>query len=104
MPDGSPGHTVAEGDGPVDALNNALRKAVEQEYPELRDVHLEDYKVRIIDAQSATRAKTRVLIGSSDLEESWNTVGVSENIISASYEALLDSIEYKLLRTRGHKD
>jgi 2-isopropylmalate synthase len=104
MPDGSPRHTVAEGDGPVDALNNALRKAVEDVYPELRDVRLEDYKVRIIDAQSATRATTRVMIGSSDLEESWSTVGVSENIISASYEALVDSIEYKLLRTRGHKD
>ena len=103
MPNGKSRHTVAEGDGPVDALNNALRKAIEDTYPELRDVRLEDYKVRIVDAQAATRAKIRVLIGSSDLETSWSTVGVSENIISASYEALLDSIEYKLLRTRGHK-
>jgi 2-isopropylmalate synthase len=102
MPDGTTKHTVAEGNGPVDALNSALRKALEHTYPELRDVHLEDYKVRIIDAQSATRAKTRVLLGSSDLEDSWSTVGVSENILSASYEALVDSIEYKLLRTRKH--
>jgi 2-isopropylmalate synthase len=104
LPDGTPMHTVAEGHGPVDALNNALRKAIENVYPELRDVRLEDYKVRIVDAQAATRAKTRVLIESSDLEETWSTVGVSENIISASYKALVDSIEYKLLRARGHED
>jgi len=102
MPDGALMHTVSEGDGPVDALNNAFRKAVEGTYPELRDVHLEDYKVRILNAQAATKALTRVLIESSDMEQSWSTVGVSENIISASYEALLDSIEYKLLKTRGH--
>jgi 2-isopropylmalate synthase len=101
LPDGTLMHTVSEGDGPVDALNNAFRKAVEEWYPELRDVHLEDYKVRILNAQAATRAKTRVLIESSDIEQSWSTVGVSENIISASYEALLDSIEYKLLKARG---
>jgi 2-isopropylmalate synthase len=104
LPDGTPKHTVAEGDGPVDALNTALRNAIEDVYPELHDVRLEDYKVRIIDPQSATRAKTRVLIESSDLEDTWSTVGVSENIISASYEALVDSIEYKLLRTRGHEE
>ena len=102
MPDGTLMHTVSEGEGPVDALNNAFRKAVEEWYPELHDVHLEDYKVRILNAQAATRAKTRVLIESSDIEQSWSTVGVSENIISASYEALVDSIEYKLLKTRGH--
>jgi 2-isopropylmalate synthase len=101
MPDGSTKHTVAEGNGPVDALNSALRKALEHTYPELRDIRLEDYKVRIIDAKSATRAKTRVLLGTSDPDDTWNTVGVSENILSASYEALVDSIEYKLLRTRG---
>lgn len=104
LPDGTLMHTVSEGDGPVDALNNALRKAVEPRYPELRDVRLDDYKVRILNAQAATRAKTRVLIESSDRASSWRTVGVSENIISASYEALVDSIEYKLLQTRGHKD
>ncbi len=100
LPDGTLKHTVDEGRGPVDALNNALRKALEDRYPELRDVHLEDYKVRILDGKLATRAKTRVLIESSDAETSWYTVGVSENIITASYLALLDSIEYKLLRTR----
>jgi 2-isopropylmalate synthase len=96
-------HTVAEGDGPVDALNCGLRKALEDIYPELKDVQLEDYKVRILDAKSATRAKTRVLIESRDSEGNvWNTVGVSENIITASYLALVDSIEYKLLQTRGY--
>lgn len=103
LPDGQWLHTVAEGEGPVDALNSALRKALEGPYPELRDVHLEDYKVRILNAQAATRAATRVLIESSDGERMWNTVGVSENIIAASYQALVDSIEYKLLQTRGHE-
>jgi len=102
LPDGQIMHTVAEGDGPVDALNKALRKSLEPIYPELGDVHLDDYKVRILDGQLATQAKTRVLIESSDADQSWSTVGVSENIISASYRALVDSIEYKLLRTRGH--
>ena len=101
FPGGEKVHTSAEGDGPVDALNNALRKALESEYPELREVRLEDYKVRILNAQAATQATTRVLIESSDHNESWNTVGVSENIITASYEALLDSIEFKLLRSRA---
>lgn len=101
LPDGCSAHTVAEGDGPVDALNNAIRKAIEPTYPELAEVHLEDYKVRILNGQDATRAMTRVLIESSDLDDTWNTVGVSENIISASYEALIDSIKFKLLRTRG---
>jgi 2-isopropylmalate synthase len=103
LPDGSLTHTAAEGIGPVDALNMALRKALEEVYPELQDVRLEDYKVRILDAQSATRAKTRVQIESADNDESWDTVGVSENVITASYLALVDSIEYKLLQTRGHE-
>lgn len=98
LPDGTRMHTAAEGDGPVDALDQALRKALEGTYPEIRQLHLEDYKVRILDSQSATRAKTRVLIESGDGERSWYTVGVSENIITASYEALLDSIEFLLLR------
>lgn len=102
LPDGEILHTVSEGDGPVDALNKALRKSLEPIYPELAEVHLEDYKVRILDAQLATRARTRVLIESSDKDTSWNTVGLSENIISASYCALVDSIEYKLMQTRGH--
>jgi len=103
LPDGAMIHTASEGHGPVDALNNALRKAIQDRYPELRDVHLEDYKVRILDGRAATRAKTRVLIESRDADATWSTVGVSENIITASYEALVDSIEYKLLRTRGHE-
>lgn len=101
LPDGSLMHTAAEGTGPVDALNQALRKALEGMYPELAEVQLEDYKVRILDSRAATAAKTRVLIESSDSESTWNTVGVSENIIEASYEALVDSIEYKLIKTRG---
>lgn len=104
MPDGALHHTAAEGEGPVDALNNALRKALQKTYPELDMVKLDDYKVRIIDGNLATKAKTRVLIESSDDSCSWNTVGVSENIITASYLALLDSIEYKLLRERGHQE
>ena len=101
LPDGTVLHTVSEGDGPVDALNKALRKSLEPIYPELASVHLEDYKVRILDGQLATRARTRVLIESSDDDRSWDTVGVSENIISASYRALVDSIEYKILCSRG---
>lgn len=103
LPDGRLMHTVGEGHGPVDALNQALRKALEATYPELAEVHLEDYKVRILDAQAATAAKTRVLIGSSDGEGTWDTVGVSENIIMASYLALVDSIEYKLMRVRSQR-
>ncbi len=91
-------HTVAEGNGPVNALDKALRKALKQEYPELSQMHLADYKVRIIDARAGTRAKTRVLIESFDKEGRWGTVGVSSNIIEASWEALIDSIEYKLLK------
>jgi 2-isopropylmalate synthase len=101
LPGGAFIHTVSEGHGPVDALNQALRKALEPTYPELQDMRLEDYKVRILDSQAATAAKTRVLIETSDNETTWDTVGVSENIITASCMALLDSIEYKLLRSRG---
>jgi len=104
FPNGEFYHTAAEGNGPVDALNNALRKALETTYPELKTVQLEDYKVRIIDTQSATQAKTRVLIESRDEIVPWSPVGVSTNIITASYLALLDSIEYKLLKSRGHAD
>lgn len=100
LPDGEQAFTVAEGNGPVDALNNALRKALEGTYPEVCGVHLEDYKVRILDGKLATQAKTRVLIESSDADVSWNTVGVSDNIIEASYVALLDSLEYEIFRTR----
>lgn len=88
--------TVGEGDGPVDALNGALRKALSRFYPAIADVVLKDYSVRILDPEEATAAKTRVLIESSDGVNTWGTVGVSENIIEASWEALIDSVEYKL--------
>jgi len=88
--------TVGEGDGPVDALNAALRAALTRFYPSIDEVVLEDYKVRILDPEEATSAKTQVLIESSDGEQRWGTVGVSENIIEASWEALVESVEYKL--------
>ena len=88
--------TAGEGRGPVDALNAALRKALTRFYPEIEHIALTDYRVRILDPQEATRAMTRVLIESGDGERQWGTVGVSENIIEASWQALLDSIEYKL--------
>jgi len=91
-------HTVAEGDGPVNALDTALRKALVRFYPEISSVLLTDFRVRILDPEEATAAKTRVLIESSDGEETWGTVGVSENIVEASWEALVDSVEYKLFK------
>ena len=90
--------TAAEGDGPVHALDRALRKALEVFYPELSSVHLTDFKVRVIDSESATAAKVRVLIESTDGESVWTTVGVSTDIIEASWIALVDSIEYKLIK------
>jgi 2-isopropylmalate synthase len=91
-------HTAAAGNGPVNALDHALRKALEEFYPHLREMSLLDYKVRILDESRGTAAKTRVLITSGDGEETWGTVGVAENIIDASWQALVDSIEYKLRR------
>jgi 2-isopropylmalate synthase len=88
--------TAGEGDGPVDALNNALRRALTRFYPEIACVSLTDYRVRILDPETATAAKTRVLIESSDGKRTWNTVGVSNNLIEASWEALVDGVEYKL--------
>jgi 2-isopropylmalate synthase len=96
--DGIEEHTAADGNGPVNALDSALRKALDPFYKELADMHLSDFKVRILDAKSGTGAKTRVLIESSDKTDTWNTVGVHENIIEASWEALVDSIEYKLMK------
>jgi 2-isopropylmalate synthase len=96
--DGRIYHTVADGDGPVHALDAALRRALEEVYPSLRDVHLEDYKVRVISSQDGAAAKVRVLIESSDGEDAWSTIGVSENIIEASWLALVDSLSYKLLK------
>jgi 2-isopropylmalate synthase len=91
-------HEVAEGDGPVHALDRALRKALEPLHPGLRDVRLADYKVRILDPESATGARTRVLIEAACGKRRWSTVGVSQNIIEASCEALADSLELYLLR------
>jgi 2-isopropylmalate synthase len=88
--------TAGEGDGPVDALNVALRKVLSRFYPAIDSVVLEDYHVRILDPETATQATTRVLIDSSDGHDRWGTVGVSGNIIEASWEALVDSVEYKL--------
>ena len=96
--DGEQVYVVAEGDGPVNALDQALRKALGQKFPTIRDIHLIDFKVRIIDPIHATAAKTRVLIESTDGNRSWSTVGVSENIIEAAWRALVDSIEYKLMK------
>ncbi|MDZ4742545.1 MAG: citramalate synthase [Verrucomicrobiota bacterium] len=91
-------HTVAEGDGPVNALDCALRKALEKYYPAIKKITLTDYKVRIIDGKKGTSAKTRVFIESSDGKLTWGTVGVSDSIIDASWLALVDSIEFYLLR------
>ena len=91
-------HTAALGNGPVNALDNAIRKALEKFYPELREVKLLDYKVRILSTKDGTGAQTRVLIESGDGVSKWGTVGVSENIIQASWQALVDSIDYKLLK------
>ena len=90
------GHTVAEGDGPVNALDNALRAALIKFYPRLKKVVLTDYKVRILESSSGTGARTRVLIESTDGKDQWGTVGVDDNIIEASIQALVDSLEYAL--------
>ncbi len=92
-------HTAAEGNGPVNALDNAIRKALEKFYPKLKEVRLLDYKVRVLPAGQGTASSTRVLIESGDKHSRWGTVGVSDNIIDASYQALIDSIDYKLHKT-----
>ena len=91
-------YTVDEGDGPINALDKALRKALVPHHPEIARVRLADYKVRIIDSASGTAAKTRVLIVSSDGDRTWGTVGVSTNVIDASWQALVDSFEYFMLK------
>ncbi len=93
-------HTAAEGDGPVHALDTALHKALHQFFEPLRAVHLTDYKVRVLEEGKGTAAKVRVLIQQTDGDESWTTVGVSENILEASYAALADGVRYKLLKDR----
>jgi 2-isopropylmalate synthase len=97
--DGKAEYTVDEGDGPVNALDKALRKALVPHFPKIAQVRLEDYKVRIIDSGNGTAAKTRVLIVSSDGQRTWGTVGVSTNIIDASWQALVDSLEYFLMKS-----
>ncbi len=91
-------HTVSEGDGPVNALDGALRKALEPFYPRLAEMHLADYKVRVVNARAESAAKVRVVIEWRDPDSVWGTVGVSENIIEASWLALVDSFEYKLFK------
>ncbi len=91
-------HTAADGDGPVNALDNALRKALVKFFPSLKEVKLEDFKVRVLDEREGTAAQVRVLIESSDGRERWGTIGVSTNIIEASWLALIDSLKYKLMK------
>ncbi len=91
-------HEVADGDGPVNALDNALRKALVRFYPVVEKIHLVDYAVRVVNSQAGTAAKVRVLIEFQDEAMSWRTVGVSENIIEASWKALVEAIEYRLLK------
>jgi 2-isopropylmalate synthase len=97
-------HEVAEGDGPVNALDNAMRKALNGEFPALRKMRLVDYKVRVINSQAATAAGVRVVIESQDESDVWGTVGVSENIIEASWQALVDSYEYKLYKDEEKRE
>ncbi len=101
--DGEIEHTASDGDGPVNALDNALRKALLRFYPEISLIKLVDYKVRVLDEKEGTYAKVRVMIQSSDGSESWSTVGVSANIIEASFQALNDSINYKLFKYHKSK-
>jgi 2-isopropylmalate synthase len=91
-------HEVAEGDGPVNALDGALRKALNGDFPNLRGMHLVDYKVRVVNGEAGTAARIRVIIESADEHDLWGTIGVSENIIEASWLALVDAIEYKLAK------
>ncbi len=102
--DGRTEHTAAEGFGPVNALDNALRKALEKFYPQLKDVRLYDYKVRVLPAGDGTASRVRVLVESGDGKRKWNTVGVSYNIIEASWQALVDSIVYKLQTDERERD
>ncbi len=93
--------TAAEGDGPVNAIDNALRKALTKFFPQINEMALVDFKVRVIDGSDATAAKVRVQIESRDEREIWSTIGVSENVIEASWQALVDSVQYKLLKESG---
>jgi 2-isopropylmalate synthase len=97
-PDGQIEHTAAQGNGPVNALDRALRKALVKFYPQLNDVRLLDYKVRVLGGGEGTGATVRVLIEAGDEHSRWGTVGVSSNVIEASWQALVDSLDYKLYR------
>jgi 2-isopropylmalate synthase len=97
-------HTAAEGNGPVAALDAALRKALEDVYPAISRVRLDDYKVRILDSENGTAAAVRVLIETKNGTRSWNTVGASTNIIEASWRAMADSFEYALLNGSSKKE
>lgn len=97
-------HTASDGDGPVNALDNALRKALLRFYPEIALMKLVDYKVRVLDEKDGTSAKVRVMIQSSDGDETWTTVGLSRNIIEASFKALSDSINYKLFQYQKNRE
>jgi len=88
--------TAAEGNGPVNALDHALRKALTKFYPQIKNMRLVDFKVRTLEGSEGTGAGVRVLVDSTDGEDVWSTIGVSENIIEASWQALVDSIQYKL--------
>ncbi len=88
----------ASGDGPVNALDRALREALKPFYPEIQSIHLDDYKVRVVNSEAGTAAKVRVFIEFRDEKNIWTTVGVSTNVIDASWRALVDAIEYKLIK------
>ncbi len=96
-------HVVAEGDGPVNALDTALRRALTGAYPGLAEMRLVDYRVRVINSAEGTAARVRVVIESADEDDVWSTVGVSENIIEASWMALGDSVDYKLYKDKAGK-
>jgi 2-isopropylmalate synthase len=95
-------HIVGEGDGPVNALDAALRKSLARFYANISEMHLIDYKVRVVNARAGTAARVRVVIEWRDKHSTWGTVGVSENIIEASWLALVDGVEYKLQKNSGH--
>ena len=99
-PDGTIEHTAAQGNGPVNALDTALRKALVKFYPSIEEVRLHDYKVRVLEATEGTKAVVRVLIESGDAGDHWTTVGVSHNVVEASWQALVDAIDFKLYKDR----
>jgi 2-isopropylmalate synthase len=97
-PTGEIEHTAAEGNGPVNALDTALRRALRRFYPRIEEVRLLDYKVRVLGSGEGSAAPVRVLIESGDAHDRWGTVGVSLNVIEASWQALVDSFEYKIYK------